>query len=48
MAEIELTVLSRQSLSRRLGSVGEAIRQVEAWQMHRNRDRAKVNCRFTT
>jgi transposase len=48
MAEIELSVLSRQCLSRRLGSFEEARRQVEAWQHHRNHDLAKVNWRFTT
>jgi hypothetical protein len=48
MAEIELSVLSRQCLSRRLSSLEEATRQVEAWQNHRNQDQAKVNWRFTT
>jgi hypothetical protein len=48
LAEIELSGLSRQCLSRRLGSFEEATRQVEAWQNHRNQDQAKVNWRFTT
>lgn len=48
MAEIELSVLSRQCLSQRLSSLEEATRQVEAWQTHRNWDQATVNWRFTT
>jgi hypothetical protein len=48
IAEIELSVLSRQCLSQRLSSLEEATRQVEAWQNHRNQDQAKVNWRFTT
>jgi transposase len=48
MAEIELSVLSRQCLSQRLSSLEEATRQVEAWQAHRNQAQAKVNWRFTT
>ena len=48
MAEIELSVLSRQCLDRRLSSLSEATCQVEAWQNHRNQDHAKVNWRFTT
>ncbi|WP_220201062.1 hypothetical protein [Reticulibacter mediterranei] len=48
MAEIEPSVLSRQCLSQRLRSLEEATRQVEAWQVHCNQDRAKVNWCFTT
>lgn len=48
MAEIELSVLSRQCLCRRLSSLEEATRQIEAWQVHRNQDQAKVTWRFTT
>ena len=48
MAEIELSVLSRQCLSRRMGSFAEAERQVQAWETHRNQDQAKVDWRFTT
>ena len=48
MAEIELSVLGRQCLSRRLGSFAEAERQVQAWETHRNQDQAKVDWRFTT
>jgi hypothetical protein len=47
-AEIDLSVLSRQGLSRRLGSCAEAQRQVQAWETHRNPDQAKVDWRFTT
>jgi DDE superfamily endonuclease len=48
MAEIELSVLSRQCLSRRLGGFTEAQRQVQAWETHRNQAQAKVDWRFTT
>lgn len=48
MAEIERSVLSRQCLSRRLGSFAEAERQVQAWETYRNQDQAKVDWRFTT
>ena len=48
MAEIDLSVLSRQCLSRRLGSFAEAEQQVQAWETHRNQDQAKVDWRFTT
>jgi hypothetical protein len=48
MAEIELSVLSRQCLSQRLGGFAEAERHVQAWETHRNQDQAKVNWRFTT
>ena len=48
MAAIELSVLSRPCLSRRLGSFAEAERQVQAWETHRNQGQAKVDWRFTT
>lgn len=48
MVEIELSVLSRQCLSRRLGDFAEAERQVQAWETQRNQDQTKVDWRFTT
>jgi DDE superfamily endonuclease len=48
MAEIELSVLSRQCLNRRIGSQPELEQQVAAWQQDRNTQAVKVNWRFTT
>ncbi len=47
MAEIELSVLSRQCLNRRIGSQPELEHQVAAWQQARNAQTARVNWRFT-
>ena len=48
MAEIELSVLSRQCLNRRIGSQPELEQHVAAWQYERNAQAVKVNWRFTT
>ncbi len=48
MAEIELSVLSRQCLNRRIGSQPELEQPVAAWQQDRNTQAVKVNWRFTT
>ena len=48
MAEIELSVLSRQCLGRRIGSAGELEREVMAWAERRNEDQVGINWRFTT
>lgn len=48
MAEIELSVLSRQCLDRRIGSEDQLKREVAAWQQQRNTSEIKVNWRFTT
>jgi hypothetical protein len=48
MAEIELSVLSRQCLDRRIGSREELEREVAAWQEDRNERMVGVNWRFTT
>lgn len=48
MAEIELGILSRQCLNRRIASVGLLKQEVSAWQKQRNSRTAKVNWRFTT
>jgi hypothetical protein len=48
MAEIELSVLARQCLHRRLSSIEEIRQQVEAWQQDRNQAQALINWRFTT
>lgn len=48
MAEIELGILARQCLSRRIDNMGKLEKEVASWQMIRNTDEAKVNWRFTT
>jgi len=48
MAEIEIGVLSRQCLDRRIPDKGVLSRQVQAWQARRNRAMVRVNWRFTT
>jgi transposase len=48
MAEIELAVLSRQCLARRIGSRERVAEEVAAWQAVRNQARARVHWRFTT
>ena len=48
MAEIELSVLSRQCLDRRLGSLRLLEREVAAWTKARNGGAATVEWQFTT
>ena len=48
MAEIELNVLTRQCLNRRLESISEVASEISAWQRHRNNLNATVNWQFTT
>ena len=48
MAEIELNVLMRQCLSRRIDDIGNVQSEVAAWQHHRNNRDATVNWQFTT
>lgn len=48
VAEIELGVLSRQCLDRRIGSAAELERELSAWQIQRNQDASRVRWRFTT
>lgn len=48
MAEIELRVLSNQCLNRRIDSITEVLRQVNAWEKERNNKEAVINWRFTT
>ena len=48
MAEIELSVLARQCLDRRIDS-GEKLRQeVEAWELERNERQVEIKWQFTT
>ena len=48
MAEIELNVLTRQCLNRRIASIESVQKQVNAWQNHRNNQNAKINWQFTS
>jgi hypothetical protein len=48
MAEIELGILARQCLSRRIDNMEQLKDEVAAWQATRNTAEAKVNWRFTT
>ena len=48
MAEIELSVLARQYLDRRIESAEELRREVEAWEEDRNERGVGVKWQFTT
>ena len=48
MAETELSVLSGQSLDRRMDEVAFLRSEVGSWEEHRNQTEAKVRWRFTT
>ena len=48
VAEIELSVLSRQCLDRRIESTDELWKELEAWEVERNDRQVGVNWRFTT
>lgn len=47
MAEIELAVLARQCLHRRLATLEKVSQEVQAWQDERNQAQATINWRFT-
>jgi len=47
MAEIELNVMIKQCLSRRIDNISEVTTEIAAWQNHRNNMNAKVNWQFT-
>jgi hypothetical protein len=48
MAEVELAVLARQCLHRRIPDMATMARETSAWQAHRNRGQASIDWRFTT
>ena len=48
IAEIELSVLSRQCLNRRIPDLETLRAEVEAWQVYRNQTANRVDWRFTT
>ena len=47
MAEIELSVLKRQCLCRRIPDIKTLRHEVEAWQRHRNAAAKSVDWQFT-
>jgi hypothetical protein len=48
MAEVEISALSKQCLARRIGSRTILDREITDWTESRNRERAKIQWRFTT
>lgn len=48
VAEIELSVLSRQCLDRRIPERSLIVQEAAAWQKHRNRQECTIDWRFTT
>jgi hypothetical protein len=48
MAEIELSVLARQCLDRRIASSAELQQETEAWELERNEQQVEVKWQFTT
>ena len=48
MAEIEIGVLRRQCLDRRIADRETLVEEVEAWQRRRNENENTVDWRFTT
>ena len=48
VAEIELSVLARQCLDRRISNSSTLEKEVTAWTQKRNKSKAKVHWRFTT
>jgi hypothetical protein len=48
MAEIEINVMVRQCLNRRIADIKTVRSEVAAWQASRNQIKAKINWQFTT
>ncbi len=48
MAEIELNVMTRQCLSRRIEEIDTLRRELSAWEYDRNSDNAKISWHFKT
>lgn len=48
IAEVELNVMTRQCLSRRLVSIDVLRSELSAWENERNHNKSKVNWQFTT
>jgi hypothetical protein len=48
MAEIEINMMVRQCLNRRIADIDTVSREVAAWQAHRDQLKAKIDWQFTT
>lgn len=48
MAEIELNVMIKQCLTRRIDNIDTVRREVSAWQVRRDQLKARINWQFTT
>ena len=48
MAEVELNVMTRQCLSRRIAAVDELRQELAAWETGRNKSVTRINWQFTT
>ena len=48
MAEIELNVMTRQCLSRRIDTIVRLKKELSAWETERNRNEAKIQWHFQT
>ena len=48
MAEIELSVMSKQCFARRIATMRELGMHIRAWEKRRNSEGAKIGWRFTT
>jgi len=48
MAELEIGILSRQCLARRIPSMEEMVSEVKAWNIERNNNKNTINWQFTT
>lgn len=48
IAEVELNVMTRQCLNRRIGAIDTLRKELSAWEAERNRLEAKVNWQFTS
>lgn len=46
--EIEISVLSRQCLNRRLPDIKTLPQEIKAWEKERNHQKAKIDWRFAT
>jgi hypothetical protein len=48
MAEMELNIMTRQCLSRRIDTITRLKNELSAWETERNRDKAKIRWHFQT
>ena len=47
MAEIEIGVMNKQCLARRLEEIAIAQQEIDAWETRRNQEEAKIHWTFT-